>query len=121
MGYVILKTTCGEEVDAKTIDVKYLIINIVSPYNIILGRPTINILWAVMSTQYLSLEYLLLDGLVSTIRGDQQVAREYYLSSLDTAREELILVNTHLPEVPNTNFEDWNPKLGAKLEQLMPI
>lgn len=54
IGYVTLKTTCREEADVEIIDVNYLIIDIMSPYNIILGRPTINSLGAVVSTRYLT-------------------------------------------------------------------
>lgn len=93
MRYVTLKITCGEGANAKTIDLKYLILDIMSPYNIILGSLTINSLGAVVSTRYLTLKYLFINGKVGTIRGDQQVARECYLSSLETAREKLALVD----------------------------
>lgn len=86
MHYVTLKTTCGKGADTKIIDVKYLIIDTVSHYNIILGSPTIKTLEAIMSTRYLTLKYPLLDGRVGTIRGDQQILCENYLSSLETAR-----------------------------------
>lgn len=80
MGYVSLISTCGEGAYAKTINVIYLIMDTMSPYNIIMGRLIINAIRAVISTQYLNLKYPLIDGRVGTIRGDQQVARECYLS-----------------------------------------
>lgn len=52
--YVTLKTTYREGADVETIDFNYLIIDIISPYNIILGRTTINSLDAVISTRYLT-------------------------------------------------------------------
>lgn len=72
MGNVTLKTTCSEEANANIIDASYLIIYTMSPYNIILGHPTINVLGAVVSTRYLTLKYALLDGRVHTIRGDHK-------------------------------------------------
>lgn len=36
MVYITLETTCGKGVNAKVIDVSYLIIDDISPYNIIL-------------------------------------------------------------------------------------
>lgn len=57
MGHVTLKNTCGEGVDAKAVDVRYLIMDALSSYNIILGRPFINTLEAVNSTLYLVLKY----------------------------------------------------------------
>lgn len=50
MGHVTLETTSGEGVDAKTIDVSYLIMDALSPYNIILGRPVTNVLKMVICT-----------------------------------------------------------------------
>lgn len=78
MGHVTLSTTCSEGVNAKTIDISYLIVDTMSPYKIILGRPTINALRAVMSTRYLTLKYPLIDARVCIIRRDQQVARVCY-------------------------------------------
>lgn len=71
MRHITLETMCGEGENAKTIDVTYLIVEALSPYNIILGRPTINILGTVVSTLYLSLKYLLPNGRDSTVQEDQ--------------------------------------------------
>lgn len=62
MCHKALKTTYGEGTDAREINVYYLIVNAISPYNIILGRPTINTLRAVISMLYLTLKYSLPDG-----------------------------------------------------------
>lgn len=62
-----LKTIFGEGIDAKTINFSYLIVYTMSPYNIILVRPPINVIGAVVSTQYLTLKYLLLDERVGII------------------------------------------------------
>lgn len=53
----------------------------------------INTLGAVVSTRYLTLKYFLLYGRVGTIRGDKKVAPECYMSILETAREELALLD----------------------------
>lgn len=42
------------------------------------------------------------------------MAREFYLSNLETTREKLPLVDVHPFEVPNTDFEGWDPILGGK-------
>lgn len=52
-GHLTLETTCGEGADSKTIDDNYLIVDVVSPCTIIIGRPSINALREVISTQYL--------------------------------------------------------------------
>lgn len=70
MGYVTLVTTYEEGADAKTIKFSYIIKDIILYYNIILGRPTINALGAVVSTRCLTLIYSLLDIIAETIQGD---------------------------------------------------
>lgn len=82
MIHVTLETTCGEAADAKEIDANYLIVDALSLYKIIIGRLDINTLGEIISTIYIVLKYPLPGGRVSTIRGDQQIAQEYYLSSL---------------------------------------
>lgn len=121
MSCVTLETTCGQGHDVKTINVNYLILNTMSPYNIILRHPVINALGAIVSTRYLTLKYPFLDGRVDTIQGDQQVACESYMSNLETTREELILVDVHPFKVPNACLEGWDPRLCAEPELLTPI
>lgn len=77
-----LETMCEEGVDAKEIEVCYLLMDVVFPYNIILDRPTINVLGAIISTLYLVMKYPLPDGRVGMIRGDQLVTQECYKNSL---------------------------------------
>jgi hypothetical protein len=68
MGYTTLLTTFGENYNAKTIKVRYLVVKtLFTSYNIIIGRPTFNALEAAMSTLYLSIKYPLDDGRVGTV------------------------------------------------------
>lgn len=96
-GHVNLETTCGERVNAKAIEVNYLIVDALSPCNIILGYPTINALRAVISTRNVVLKYLLPGGRVRTIRGDQQSAKECYQSSLMVEKEKFSLMGAPSP------------------------
>lgn len=89
-----LATTCGEVVDAKIIDVSFHIVDAMSPFNIILGRPTIDSLGVVISTQHLVLKYSLPRGLFGTIQGDQQITQEGYQNSLEIEKEKLTLVGS---------------------------
>ncbi|GAU40547.1 hypothetical protein TSUD_367500 [Trifolium subterraneum] len=58
MGHITLYTTFGEDENAKTIKVRYLVVKtLFTSYNIIIGRPAFNTLGAVMSTLYLSIKY----------------------------------------------------------------
>ncbi|GAU41237.1 hypothetical protein TSUD_280360 [Trifolium subterraneum] len=83
MGHITLYTTFGEEENAKTIKVGYLVVKTpFTSYNIIIGRPSFNILGAVMSTLYMSIKYPLNNGKIRVVKGDQALARKYYESSL---------------------------------------
>ncbi|MCI52341.1 hypothetical protein A2U01_0073585, partial [Trifolium medium] len=65
------------------IKVHYLVVkNPFTSYNIIIGRHAFNALGAAMSTLYLSMKYLLDNGKVGIVKGDQAVARRRYESSL---------------------------------------
>lgn len=72
-GHMTLATTYGEGEDAKEVNVGYLIVDSLSPYNVILGRTNINALRAIISTQYLVLKYPFPGGKVGKIQGDQQI------------------------------------------------
>lgn len=102
------------------IDVNCLIVNVVSPYNVIFRWATINTLRVIVSIFYLTLKYSLSNGRVSIIRWDQQVARECYLSSMGTTREELSLVDVLHSDVPNTDIRCWDLRLGAGAIRLTP-
>lgn len=55
-------TTFGNGEHAKSVQVKHLIVNFASPYNVIIGRPSFNVLEEAFSTLYLTLKYPLKDG-----------------------------------------------------------
>lgn len=92
MSHVTLETKCGEGAKAKDIDLNFLIMDALSPYNIILGWPSINVFVSVISTMSLVLKYPRLGGQVGIVRGDKQIAQKCYQSSMATKSEELSLV-----------------------------
>ena len=57
-GYIDLFTTFGEDDSlSKTINVRYLLVNANTSYNILLGRPFINRLKAIVSTPHLAMKF----------------------------------------------------------------
>lgn len=79
-------TVFGSGDNAKGIKVRYLILKASSPYNIIIGRPTFNIMEVALSTIYLTMKYPLDDGRVGVIKSDQGLARKCYKDSLSRKR-----------------------------------
>ncbi|XP_023874707.2 uncharacterized protein LOC111987240 [Quercus suber] len=80
-GIITLSVTARTYLAQVTIQANFLVINCPSSYNVILGRPTLNRLKAVMSTYCLKVKFLTPNG-VGQIRGDQLLARECYQAVL---------------------------------------
>jgi hypothetical protein len=76
IGYVDLRTTFGEGENAKTIVIKYIIVDAQSSYNLILGRPALNGLGAINSTTHLCIKYPLEGDGVGIVKADQSIARK---------------------------------------------
>ena len=62
--------------------VKFLVVKDLMAYNIILDRPTLNTAKAVVATHLLMTKFECNDGSVGSLQGDQQSARECYLTTL---------------------------------------
>jgi len=86
-GHIDLRTTFSNEEAARTIVVRYIVVNIHSAYNLLLGRPSINRLGIVASTKHMNMKLPSLEGKVITIKSDQKVARKCYESSLKNRSE----------------------------------
>lgn len=78
LGHLPMIITFDNGESVKSILVKYLIVNTVSPYNIIIGKPSFNSLEATLSTMYLTFKYPLKDGRTGIIKGDQEIGRKCY-------------------------------------------
>ncbi|XP_025662045.1 uncharacterized protein [Arachis hypogaea] len=81
-GYIWLKTIMGEGSLLRTVDMQYLVVDCPSPYNIILGRPALNMFRAIVSTYHLCVKFQAQDGRIATIHSDRQQARQCYNASL---------------------------------------
>lgn len=82
-----LDTTFGEGEDARTIKVRYLVIDSFSPYNIVIGRPTLNALGAVVSTAHLTMKYPAGNGRrVGVVRADLRMARQCYNNVVNSSK-----------------------------------
>ncbi|XP_045791889.1 uncharacterized protein LOC123886628 [Trifolium pratense] len=80
-GYVDLLVTFGSQETAKTIKVKFLVVDCPSLYQCILGRTAIADLVAVPSTAHLKMKYYTHKGQVATLHGDIEAARRCFNAS----------------------------------------
>jgi len=69
-GYIELYTTFGLDKASKTLKIKYLVIDANTSYNILLGRPSLNNLGAIVSTPHLAMKFPSLSGDILTIHVD---------------------------------------------------
>ncbi|XP_014503340.1 uncharacterized protein LOC106763689 [Vigna radiata var. radiata] len=81
-GYVDLRTSLGTDKKAREIKVCFFLVEVETSYNVLLGRPCLNVFGAIVSTPHLTLKYPTDDGVVHTVRADQKMARECYAGGL---------------------------------------
>ena len=82
LGAVTLLVTVDNYLQQITRDVTYLMVNYLSAYNGILGRPTLNSCKAATSTYHLMIKFPIEYG-IGELRGDQMAARECYIAMLE--------------------------------------
>ena len=85
-GYLELRTTFTDGTASRTESIRYLVVNVDSAHNILLGRPALNRLRAVASTRHMKMKFPDLSGKVIVIKSDQEEARKCYENSLKTKR-----------------------------------
>jgi len=81
-GYIDLFITFGDDSLRKTINIRYLLVNANTSYNILIGRPSINRLKAIVSTPHLAMKFPSVNGNIVTVHVDQKTARECYVASV---------------------------------------
>jgi len=86
-GHVELMTTFSDGTLARTINIRYIVVNVASAYNLLLGKPSLNRLGAVASMRHMKIKLPSLDGGVIIIKSDQKTSRKCYESSLKSRRE----------------------------------
>ena len=98
-GYIDLFTTFGDDSLRKTINILYLLGNANTSYNILLGRPFINRLKAIVSTPHLAMKFPSINGDIATVHVDQKTARECYVASLkvEPTRQLYTITNERSP------------------------
>ena len=105
-GIVTLTVIVGTYPTQVTKEINFLIVDCLSTYNIILGRPALNRLKVVKSTYHLKVKFLIAHG-VGEIRGDQVLARECYQAALALGENHTWVINEPepIPELLETPQE----------------
>jgi hypothetical protein len=75
-GYIDLDTTFGKGGDAKMIKVRYIVVDLSSVYNVVIGMPALSDLHAIFSAGNLTLIYPLGDEKVGVVEADHEMANK---------------------------------------------
>ena len=73
-GMIRLPLHFGDKAKSRTLGVDFLVVNVPIAYNVILGRPTLYKVKAVITPYLLQLQFETDDGTVGTMQGDQRTA-----------------------------------------------
>ncbi|XP_018846012.1 uncharacterized protein LOC109009834 [Juglans regia] len=81
VGIITLSVLIGKAPYTPSTMADFIVVKALSSYNIILGRPTLNSLKAVMSTYHLKMKFSNPMG-VREVRGKQMLAQDFYVQEL---------------------------------------
>jgi len=118
-GYIDLHTVFREGTQTKTIPIRFLIVDAPTSYNILLGRPSLNTLGAVVSTLHLAMKFPSPSGDILTIHYDQRLACKCYMASL---RSQLPIQQTnHIERPPGSSIALSGEDLDLRVGQDVPL
>ena len=122
-GYVDLYTTFGEGQLTKTISIRYLVLDANTSSNVLLGRPSLNALGAIVSTPYLAMKFPSMVGDIVTIHVDQRTVRECYIASLQLPNPRKLHSSNNVEKVTSedsSSIQELDPRMEGK-EHVKPI
>jgi len=120
VGMKKLPVRIGEKDNSRTVDVTFLVVDVSMVYNVIIGRPTLSAVKAVIASYLLLMQFELDGGRVGKPFGGQRMARECYYVSLMSlgVRDELPLAES---SQPNKSIKKGEPEavmiLSASAEE----
>ena len=99
---IYLHTVFRDGAQTKTVPIRFLIVDALTSYNVLLGRPSLNTLGDVVSTPHFAMKFPSPSGDILTIHCDQRLARECYMASL---RPKIpILQTNHIERPPDSEI-----------------
>jgi len=110
-GMIGLPVCFGDKIKSKNLKVDFLVIDVPTAYNVILGRPTLHRVKAVIAPYLIQLQFKADDSGVGEIRGDQRMAWECYLVSIRTLIEQTRESGTDEPPQTEKRAKTWNRPL----------
>ncbi|RWW40219.1 hypothetical protein BHE74_00054381 [Ensete ventricosum] len=108
LGATMIPVTFGGEPRSKTLMVSFMIVKLPSAYNVIIGRPTLNRLKAVVSTYHRLLKFPTRAG-VGEVRSDPRESRQCYLTATTLSKKPKVQSAATVPQNPKDSAQDPHP------------
>ncbi|KAL0410723.1 UNVERIFIED_CONTAM: hypothetical protein Slati_3662000 [Sesamum latifolium] len=118
-GMISLPLTLGTSLLRKTCLLKFLMVDITSAYNVILGRPTLNAFRVIISTYHMKIKFPVIEG-VGEAQADALQARKCYVEAIKRGKKRG-LEETPGEENPNKWGKDPVPSPEPKEEALVTV
>ncbi|KAL0412585.1 UNVERIFIED_CONTAM: hypothetical protein Sradi_1460200 [Sesamum radiatum] len=119
LGEISLPVSLGTYPQRATKFIKFLVVDSPSAYNMILGRPSLNMFRAVASTYHLKIKFPTPDGVGEEI-GDRRQARECYANTLKNPGNTPRLKAEKQKRMPQTTQASTKSKPPTGSQQLNP-
>ncbi|XP_017438202.1 uncharacterized protein LOC108344250 [Vigna angularis] len=111
-GYVDLRTCLGTE-RTKEVKNRFLLVDVNTSYNVLLGLPCLNAFGAIVSTPHLTLKFPLDNGTICTVRSDLRIARECYMTELKVQPSSLDPPSRHKRRRSEVAMADLDPRTNT--------
>ncbi|KAL0406077.1 UNVERIFIED_CONTAM: hypothetical protein Slati_3921600 [Sesamum latifolium] len=118
-GMISLPLTLGSSPLRKTCLLKFRLVDIPSAYNVILGRPTLNIFREIISTYHMKIKFLVV-GEVGEAQADMLEARKCYVEVINRGKKR-VLEEASGEENPSKRGKDPTPRLELKEEDPVAV
>jgi len=82
MGMIRLPVGFGDKTKSKSLAVDFLIVDVPTAYNVILGRPTLDKVKSIIDTYLLQLQFEANDSSINKMQGNQRTVWVCYLVSI---------------------------------------
>ena len=113
LGSIELLLTLGDPPGQATTTTRFLVVDAPSAYNMLLGRPSLNVIKAIPFAYHMMIKFPTVSG-VGMVRGDQRVAKECYSASM----KQKTVDNIYLDEL---DMRDEVLTLPEPSEELEPV
>ena len=101
-GMIKLPITAGTSPLSRTVLASFIVVDCPSAYNVVMGRPILVDLRAVVSIHHLMIKFPAAKG-VGSLQGDQRTARECYNSSISKAKKTGVATTAVRTEEPSSS------------------